>query len=912
MEARQSSNSSRCSSNGSSSSSSSNVAVQHRKQRVCSSVPGALADVLARQQRAESSPPSLQLPQDLQQQQQQQQQQELVEQQQQRQELLQQLPRYFCCLFPPPPLNRRGQGSVSQERAAVRCICVEQGSSSSSNSSSKVCVACMQHYFDRLRPEVFCPRFASSTCPLHLRASPEAAAAAAAAADAADSGTAGAASTEAAAAANYAEVYCEYVQRLLPLVQQEMRLPGLPSLQQWLPSSLLGAPALRLANSSNSSNSSSSSSCCCCNSSSTDSSSSNSNSNSSRGCCCWLEEPCFFPAVFAIRGDSRFPTSRVYRQQLLHPLDAASAAAAAALRPLPGSKCLDLCCAPGNKLLLIAAAASTRPAAAAATAAAAAGGRTEASHGAAATAATAAADGIEASHTTSSSSAAAEAAAAAADGCVVGVDVSPLRMEICRRLLRKNGCTNALLVLADGRTFGTGSCCSCSSSSSRSSGVGCMQSAAAAKDTPAGGRMRRGRLAKKKEKKRQEAREVPLVSLLPQDCSSSSNSISSNSSSSNSTNSSRGGEAPSSAENPLTKPHAATGGSVRAASPSGAAGTAAAESGVPELHSSRSSSSSSSSSRELDIAAGFERVLLDVQCTHDASIRHMARLERVIRETQRQQQLYAQQHQHQHQQQQQQLQEEAPPVQGEDFYQLQQLQQQLLLRAFQLLSPEGLLVYSSCSKDRRQNEDAVLQLLQHESDALLYPLPCSGLLYDGACEAAHSAWFSGGPLRGPSGTPDKNINGCAFKKTDTGMHAPGPQGGSQKSGGPLRECLERGNVRIRGWRGPSPTASALSDGEVGAPYICPIRGAPCRGFADAYAFLEEHAVWPAAPSGLEKMPELPRHPSCWLSSSSSSSRSSRKLRPSSCQFLEEKGHTSGIFLCCITKKMPQSRTLQQD
>ncbi|KAL8272773.1 hypothetical protein Esti_003323 [Eimeria stiedai] len=813
MEASQCSSSSSAISDG-------NASAQQRKQRMCSKMPGALADLLARQQQAECHSPSLQ--------------QQSLEQQQQQQQLLQQLPRYFCCLFPPPPLNRRGQGYVTQQRATVSCICIEQtssncSSSSSSNSSSsssnsnrdctsKVCVACMQHYVDGLRPEVFSPHFSSASCPLHLKAS-FAAAAPAAAAAAAGSGTAAAAG---AAAESYAEVYVEYVQRLLPLVQQEMQLPSLPSLQGWLPSSLLGAPALRLTNSSSSSRS---------------------------GCRCWLESPCFFPAVFAIPPDSTFPSSQVYRQQLLHPFDAASAAAAAALRPIPGSKCLDLCCAPGNKLLLLAAAVSSRPAAAAA-----------------------AAEGHEASQ------------AAAAEGCVVGVDVSPARMEVCRRLLRRNGCSNALLVLADGTAFGTSSCC-CSSNCS----VTCMQSAGTANDTTAEGKMRRGRLSKKKEKRRQEAREVPLVSLLPQDCSSSNSS------------SSRCMDAKSLAANVPTGLQAAPVGSLRAAAGTAAAGTAAAgtaaagtaatEAGAPELH--NSSSSNSSSSRDADVAAVFERVLVDVQCTHDASIRHMARLERVIRETRRQQQLYGQQQQQENVT----VLPAEPPVQGKNFLELQQLQQRLLRRAFALLSPGGLLVYSSCSRDRRQNEDAVLQLLQLQQNALLYPLPCSDLLYDGTYKDNH--------MGGPSGAPKGSVNVWVSKVTCHGMHAQGPHEGPQEGlcGGPLREFSER--LSIKTGRGASPpTDSALLEGEGGPPSICPVRGAPCRGFADAYAFLEEHAVWPAAPSGLERMLELPRHHSCWRSSSGSNS--SRRLRPSSCQFMEEKGHTSGIFVCCITKKMPQS------
>lgn len=216
-----------------------------------------------------------------------------------------------------------------------------------------------------------------------------------------------------------------------------------------------------------------------------------------------------------------------------------------------------------------------------------------------------------------------------------------------------------------------------------------------------------------------------------------------------------------------------------------------------------------------------------------------------------------------------------------------------------MLSPGGLLVYSSCSKDIRQNEEAIIRLLNSQKAALLFPLPCRGLLYS-----------SEGP------------NGCTANGTTNGMNGGAPhrqrKPTTRPDGGPSGDPLVlQASKRAALGGGPSwgsphsvpfksttPETPSDIDGnrQGGRGPFCPVTGGPCRGYSDAYAFLESHAVWPAGPSGLEQQLHLPRHPSCWdASSSTSSSSSDGKPRPSSCQFLEEKGQTSGIFICCLTK-----------
>ncbi|CDJ58946.1 hypothetical protein, conserved [Eimeria maxima] len=902
-------------------------------RRQCSSIPPALAGLLAQQ--GDSSALQLQLQKNV------------------------QLPRYFCCFFPPPALNRRGLGSLTQQQAALTCTCSSAiGNSNSYCCSTELCAACILRYVESLRPSSYRPRFSPETCPLHLQAP---------ATVAATAGRCCRNSSDSAAAATYAEAYGQYLRRLLQLVQQDMQLPQLPVLQQWLPSSLLGAAAQQLTNTHNSNNSSS-----CCS--------------------CWLESPCYFPAVFSLPPASRFPGSQVYRQQLLHPFDAASAAAVAALRPRPGNKCLDMCCAPGNKLLLLAAAVSAE------------------------------------------SPATATKAAATTGGVVVGVDVNAERMELCRRLLRKNGCNSGLLVLGDAREFGTSSFCLCSTinrnSTSNSTNYGTIQTnsfsgaglesrspatmsaaANAAATTAASERVRKGRLARKKERRRQEAQEVPLISFL-EHFGGSRNSDSNHSSNLRASGTGvEGGEDMAAAAATVavaqkTAVNVAEDSSCNPCSSSSSGeigeGGYPNNSGVqPEALSapSRSSNTSShtgrrrsNSSSESAPVTEFDRVLLDVQCTHDASTRHLSRFrEAILQQQQNEHQPQQQQNEHQPQQQQnehqpqqqqnehqpQQQQNEHQPQQqqegvsvavdpaftqqatghtGADVFrvaqceeeddqqqlqphhqslqQLLQLQQQLLQRAYALLAPGGLLVYSSCSNDHQQNEGAVLQLLlQH--GALLYPIPCRGLLYPPA-----NSILTGSPNgKRPSGLPNgisKNasdpltLNPEVFAH-ETKHNVPSLSGGFQGTThdkGPLgapvsedeRRPLKDTPIGATGVFKGSPAYSSAAETYQEGPAtpekgtdqpLCPLTGVPCRGFEDAFEFLESHAFWPARPSSLESMQDLPRHPSCWSGPSShSTSGSYGRPRPSSCQFPAEEGQTSGIFVCCITKPLNPKPLLQ--
>eukprot|EP00920_Eleutheroschizon_duboscqi_P035661 GHVT01086214.1.p1 GENE.GHVT01086214.1~~GHVT01086214.1.p1 ORF type:complete len:577 (+),score=104.26 GHVT01086214.1:78-1733(+) len=83
------------------------------------------------------------------------------------------------------------------------------------------------------------------------------------------------------------------------------------------------------------------------------------------------------------------------------------------------------------------------------------------------------------------------------------------------------------------------------------------------------------------------------------------------------------------------------------------------------------------------------------------------------------------------------------------------LQQSLLVRGFELLRPGGLLVYSTCSFSKAQNEDVVAHLLQqYPATARLYPLP--DLVLAGAtqgCMRADRPDFKS-LIKAPSGSND--------------------------------------------------------------------------------------------------------------------------------------------------------------
>ncbi|KAG8462288.1 hypothetical protein KFE25_012108 [Diacronema lutheri] len=101
---------------------------------------------------------------------------------------------------------------------------------------------------------------------------------------------------------------------------------------------------------------------------------------------------------------------------------------------------------------------------------------------------------------------------------------------------------------------------------------------------------------------------------------------------------------------------------------------------------------------------GYDRVLVDAECTHDGSVKHLAKFAAWGWET-----------------------FEARVLDAARLTNLEALQRSLLSNGFEQLRPGGELVYSTCSFARRQNEDIVRWLLEREPRAACVPIgPLAG------------------------------------------------------------------------------------------------------------------------------------------------------------------------------------------
>ncbi|CEG49202.1 tRNA cytosine-5-methylases and related enzymes of the NOL1/NOP2/sun superfamily [Plasmopara halstedii] len=96
----------------------------------------------------------------------------------------------------------------------------------------------------------------------------------------------------------------------------------------------------------------------------------------------------------------------------------------------------------------------------------------------------------------------------------------------------------------------------------------------------------------------------------------------------------------------------------------------------------------------------YDKVLVDAECTHDGSIRHLQRLNSTSRWNE-----YVRDH-----------------LNLSEIERILKLQRALIRNGFSLLRSGGLLIYSTCSLSFKQNEEIVSELLQDEPLALLDPI----------------------------------------------------------------------------------------------------------------------------------------------------------------------------------------------
>ncbi|CAK4680628.1 unnamed protein product [Aphanomyces euteiches] len=107
----------------------------------------------------------------------------------------------------------------------------------------------------------------------------------------------------------------------------------------------------------------------------------------------------------------------------------------------------------------------------------------------------------------------------------------------------------------------------------------------------------------------------------------------------------------------------------------------------------------------VDSSALYDKVLVDAECTHDGSLRHLTKLKSDDKWTQYLTKYLNREH-----------------VQG-----ILDLQHDLIRNGFRLLREGGRMVYSTCSLSRKQNEEIVASFLKDTPTAELVPFDTTGI-----------------------------------------------------------------------------------------------------------------------------------------------------------------------------------------
>ena len=147
-----------------------------------------------------------------------------------------------------------------------------------------------------------------------------------------------------------------------------------------------------------------------------------------------------------------------------------------------------------------------------------------------------------------------------------------------------------------------------------------------------------------------------------------------------------------------------------------------------------------------DWAGTASHVLVDAECTHDGSVKHVLKYERWGWDT-----------------------FQRRVLDPERLTSLAALQRRLIHQGFRLLAVGGMLVYSTCSLMQAQNEDVVAWLLEEEPSAVLVDVPFA-VEWETAVGIGNGidSETSGGDDRGSGGGSGSGAGGGSFSDSDSG------------------------------------------------------------------------------------------------------------------------------------------------
>jgi len=391
------------------------------------------------------------------------------------------------------------------------------------------------------------------------------------------------------------------------------------------------------------------------------------------------------PSFLSLFADVQIADKDVYRRGAIYGMDLASGVSVLALDPQSGEHVLDLCCAPGNKLAMLA----------------------DLMHQRANVAANATNDGKV------------DASSSLNFGSVTGVDWNYQRLAAARTLIRKYRCSSVRLFLADGQTFSKRPPRSVEELrtlqghiidlTQEATMAGTSSSASPAEGTTIASSTAYHHV----HASRSSSLHIPAV-----DGSSSTDGVMVVRTTKRQKRALKKAEA---RQAWMKKQKAMDGGQVAAgdAGPETGRGEEKedADDGSFQSDSAAATSPSSSLDPVPNVPLLYDRVLVDAECTHDGSVKHMSKMlssspsASCATSTSNSSNsasasissLWSS--------------NESKFLNPDRLASLQTLQRNLIKNGFRLLRPGGTMIYSTCSYSRAQNEEIVAWLLKQEADA---------------------------------------------------------------------------------------------------------------------------------------------------------------------------------------------------